>query len=123
MDKKQLINNLRELAVVLKPFIHEPHSSSRVWNGTAYVAAEPKNMDPYALMWWSTLCTTADLLEASESDLTESQIELLRRQLCGGMGSLNDFQINVSSLGDAARTANQLLSQKLETLYLLFEAK
>ena len=120
MNKTDLINGLRGLADELKPFTQEIHSGGRVWNGNAYVAAEPKKADPYALMWWSTLTSTADLLEAQDTLLSSEQTLLLRQKLFGGMGSFNDYCIDVNRGGDAAKAANQRLNDKRTALFKVF---
>ena len=112
---------LRSIADELKPFIESSSSGSLSWNGTAYVKGKDKSPEPYALAWWSTLCTIADLLEAQESTLSAKQYDYLKRVLFGGMGSLNDFWLNKEVLGEEAESANNRIKGKTTQLFDLFK--
>lgn len=120
MNKHELIEGLRNLAEELKPFTQEVRTGSRVWNGTAYVQTAPRQADPYALMWWGMLTTIAELLEAQESPPSEKEVVLLRQKLFGGMGSFSDYCIDAIRFGDAAKSANQRLSEKRTALFRIF---
>ncbi|MFA5252426.1 MAG: hypothetical protein WC454_07565 [Phycisphaerae bacterium] len=110
MDKKQFVEKLRKTAEILKPFIESYKAGALKWDGIAYVKTDKtKKPDPYALAWWSILCTIADLLDAQESEITEKQKEYIRHQLCGGMGSLADFRLDASDWGKQAEEANKKL--------------
>jgi hypothetical protein len=89
--------------------------NSATWDGMNYVKGEERAPDPYALAWWSILCTIAGLLEAQESPLSAKQIEYLKGVLFGGMGSLNDL-----CLKDAA-SINQRLEESRHRLWLSFQ--
>lgn len=117
MNKKDVILGLRELAGELQQFTQEVHAGSRVWNGVAYVQASARQADPYALMWWSTLNEIANLLEAQDDALNSKQIEHLRHKLFGGMGSFNDYCIDVSRCGDEANAANRRINEKRTKLF------
>lgn len=117
MNKHELIQGLQNLAEELKPFTQDVRTGSRVWNGTAYVQAAPRQADPYALMWWGMLTTIAELLEAEESSPSEKQVALLRQKLFDGMSSFNDYSIDVARFGDAAKSANRRLSEKRTALF------
>ena len=120
MNKDDLIAGLRGLAEELKPFTQEVRSGGRVWNGTAYVQAESRQADPYALMWWSTLTFTADLLGAQDTPLSAEQSAQLRRKIFGGMGSFNDYCIDENRGGDTAKMANHRLNERRSALFKVF---
>lgn len=115
------IAGLRSITDELKPFIESSSSNSLSWNGTAYVKGTNKSAEPYALAWWSSLNTIADLLEAQESTLSARQYDYLERVLFGGMGSLNDFWLNKDIHGEEARNANNRIREKTTQLFGLFK--
>ena len=103
MNKADLIKGLRGLADELKPFTQEVRFGVLVCDGTAYVQAEPKQADTYALMWWSTLNSIADLLDTQDTLLSAEQITHLRQQLIGGMGSFTDYCIDMRNVAGMQR--------------------
>jgi hypothetical protein len=111
----QFIKQLRDTATELKPLTQSASPNSATWDGMNYVKGEERAPDPYALAWWSILCTIADLLEAQEPPLSPKQIEYLRSVLFGGMGSLNDLWLK-----DAAKI-NQRLEESRHRLWPSFE--
>ncbi len=121
MNKHELIQGLQNLAEELKPFTEEVRIGSRVWNGTAYVQAAPRQADLHALMWWGILTTIAELLEAQESPPSGRQAALLRQKLFGGMGSFSDYCIDAARFGDAAKSTNQRLNEKRTDLFRIFD--
>jgi len=122
MSTPELIQGLRDLADELKPFTQELTSDSRVWNGSAYVKAEPQRLNPYAFAWWSALTSIADLIERQDGPLTQQQIDYLKNRLFGGMGSLSDFSLDSKEIPDAA-AANAKLDAKRIELYKLFQSR
>src|SRR5215469_9630615 len=85
---------LDDCAKVLEPFIESSRRGSLHWNGSEYApVSEDKDPDPYALAWWSTLCTISALL-SSQSSLTPQQYSYIERELFGGMGSFTDFWLD-----------------------------
>jgi hypothetical protein len=111
----QFVKQLRDTATELQPLTHSASPNSATWDGMNYVKGEERGPDPYALAWWSILCTIADLLEAQEAPLSPKQIEYLRSVLFGGMGSLNDLWLK-----DADKI-NQRLEESRHRLWLSFE--
>jgi len=107
---------LRDTATELKPLTQSALPNSAAWDGMNYVTGVERAPDPYALAWWSILCTIADLLEAQESPLSPKQIEYLRRVLFGGMGSLNELSFR------GVANINQRLEVSRHRLWLSFEA-
>lgn len=107
-DTNKIISGLRALAAELEPFTHEVQSGALVWDGNAYVKSNPRKADSYALAWWSTLNSIADVIERQNTPLTQQQIDYLKKKLFGGMGSLRDLGFN------------EKLDQKLDELYKLF---
>ena len=120
MERIAIIQGIRSMADELTPFTQTVRSSSRVWDGTAYVKSEPRQDDPYALAWWHSLTRIADLLYLQEAELSAKQVEYLRSTLFGGMGSFADYCIDVNRGGDAAEAANQRLNEKRTALFRLF---
>jgi hypothetical protein len=120
MERIAIIQGIRSLADELKPFTQTISSPSRVWDGKAYVKSESREADPYALAWWHTLTTIADLLYLQETELGKRQVEYLRGKLFGGMGSFADYCIDVNRGGDSAKAANQRLNEKRTNLFRLF---
>ena len=85
---------MRSAADTLEPFSRQIRSNTRVWDGEKY--APPKKFqepDPYALMWFALLRTTAELLER-QSDVTDAQLDYLKDMLRGSMGTLLDFSLD-----------------------------
>lgn len=123
MNNVEIVQGLRDLADELKPFTQEATAGSRVWNGRAYVAAEPRELNPYALAWWTALTSLADLIERQDTPLSQQQFEYLKKQLFGGMGSFSDFSLDRKQFGDAAATANEKLDRKRSDLYMLFQSR
>ncbi|MGA3163629.1 MAG: hypothetical protein ABSD77_05455 [Verrucomicrobiota bacterium] len=122
MNKKEFIKQLRATAAELKPLTESATSGGLTWNGTEYAkSSESKKIDPYALAWWFSLNTIAELIEAQESPLTTKQIAYLNNFLFGGMGSLNDLCFDVKVLGVIANTVNERLSQRRQTLFASFQ--
>ena len=116
------IRALRGIADELEPFIQSTTPGASTWSGTAYVANEEiKNPDPYALAWWSTLRTIADLIEAQECPLSTNQLSYLKRTLFGGMGSLLDFHLDERSHGETAEHTNNHIKEKATQLFDLFQ--
>ena len=72
-------------------------------------------------MWWSTLNEAADLLDAQEGPLSPKQIDHMRHQLFGGMGSFQDYSVDTNKYGERAKDTNQRLSEKQSKLFQLFE--
>jgi hypothetical protein len=118
MSKTELIKQLRKTADVLEPLTKSAMPGAKIWDGNSYVAvdanAKPKTPEPYALAWWFTLRSIADLIEAQDSPLTERQIARLEKMLFGGMGSLNDL-----SFWDAP-LINGRLNEKRKDLFACF---
>jgi hypothetical protein len=123
MNNVEIVEGLRDLADELKPFTQEVTAGSRVWNGRAYVTAESRKLNPYALAWWTALTSLADLIERQDSPLTQQQFEYLKKQLFGGMGSFSDFSLDRNQFGDSAPTANEKLDRKRTELYRLFQSR
>ena len=120
MNKITLIQSIRNLANEIKPFTQNIRSGSKTWDGNAYVQAEPRQADPYALMWWSVLTTIAELLDAQESELSSRQVKYLRERLLGGMGSLADYSVDTGEFGESARIANEQLDRQRTMLFKIF---
>ena len=118
--KSIIVMGLRALAEELQPFTQEVRSGARSWNGDAYVQSNPRQADPYALMWWSTLTEAADLIDTQDGVLSPRQTDHLRRRLFGGMGSFNDYCIDENRYGEAAKVANQRLTEKRTKLFEVF---
>ena len=120
MKKKAFIEELRSAGEILKPFIESHDAGSQKWDGSTYTKADKtKKPDPYALAWWSTLRTMADMLEAQESEITEKQKEYIQHELCGGMGSLSDFCLDTEIPGKQAEEASKELHKATSRLFKL----
>ena len=111
------IGQLRDVALELKPLVGAATSNSLTWNGFKYVKGEEQKPDPYALAWWFTLISIADLIESQESPITNKQIDYFKRLLFGGMGSLNDLNFDSKKLGATADRINVGLKQKMQVLF------
>jgi hypothetical protein len=106
---EELLRLLRSAADTLEPFSRQIRSNTRVWDGMNY--APPTRLqepDPYALMWFGTLRTMADLLER-QRDITDSQLAYLKDIFRGGMGTFNDFSLDTRQWGKDAEEANYKL--------------
>ena len=100
------IDLLRRLISVLPPLSEANHAGSMTWDGKAYVPATQQKFDPSAAKRWATLTAIAEMLEKQGTALSPEQRACLDRLLFGGMGSLNDFQIDERQVGEEARLAN-----------------
>ena len=121
-DATRLTGLLRGLAGILKPFIDACEPGTLGWDGESYApVTEAKPRDPYALAWWCTLTTMADLLDAQDQAPSAKQVAYVRHSLLGGMGSLQDFSIDPDVAGDGAESVNSKLDKKLTQVFGLFE--
>jgi hypothetical protein len=122
MNKKQFIEALRDTAAALTPLTETVSPGAASWRGTEYVkATRHMRADPYALAWWSILCTMADLVEAQEAPLSVEQIKYIEKILFGGMGSLNDLYFDSKELGAIAEMVNKGLDEQRHDLYAVFK--
>jgi len=123
MNQIEFIKQLRAIAVELKPLIDSATTGSLTWNGKEYAkSSDSKVPHPYALAWWFTLNTVADLIECQESPLTAKQIAYFENLLFGGMGSLNDLSFDAHELGSIAGTVNERLNLKKQILFASFKS-
>ncbi len=114
---KQIIELFNQAAEVLQPFTRMGQPGSLVYDGTRYApATASQSPDPYVLAWWSSIQTTVALLDGLDS-LTARQLDYLRSSFCGGMGSFNDFSLDVSQWGNDAEAANARLSSIRSLLF------
>ena len=103
---KELLRLMRSASDTLEPFTRQIRSGALVWNGEEYALPEKlQEPDPYALMWFAKLSTTADLLERA-GDVTEEQLKYLQDIFRGSMGTLADFSLDMRQWGRAAEEAN-----------------
>lgn len=116
MSKIKFIEQLRATAAELEPLTKSTLPGAMTWNGSEYVknVGEANAPDPYALAWWSTLTTIADLIEAQETQLTDKQFAYLNRVLFGGMGSLADLSFNSKSVNEGLNKSRQLLFESFK---------
>ena len=122
MKKRELIEGLNGLAEELRPFTIELSPGQRIWNGTTWALNDKtRHADRYSMAWLASLTTAAELLDAQESPLSVQQIELLKKKLFGGAGSLNDFHIDEKAYGEEAKIANANLMSKTSALFRLFD--
>ena len=122
MQKTIFISRLRAVAKDLEPLTQAATSGSMAWDGKEYKkVTTDKHPDPYALAWWSTLNTLADMIEYQQGELCPKQISYLKRVLFGGMGSLNDLWFDERRLGTIAAGVNKKLSVSREALFGAFE--
>jgi hypothetical protein len=118
MDKARFVDCLRAVASDLEPLTQASKSGDLVWDGNEYRrTASEKQPDAYALAWWSTLNTLADMIEYQEGELNLRQLSYLQRELFGGMGSLNDLWFDSRSLGQVAKEVNEKLRLSREALF------
>ena len=114
--KKKVVSEIQYMAKELRPFIETKDSKikSKLLNYFEKLELIP---NPYALAWWSILTTITELLQAQELDITEKQKEYILHQLCGGMGSFADFQLDENISGTNASDTNQSLKIARKKLY------
>lgn len=113
----KLVDLLRQLADVLQPFVGSHRAGDRVWDGREWApTTEPREGDSGAHGWWISAITAAGLLDGQPS-LTPQQNEFLRRELFGGMGSLQDFSLDRRRWGEKANEANRQLEIIRTALY------
>jgi uncharacterized protein YukE len=111
------INLLRQLAKLLGRFAEDEESGSLRWNGKAYSTTPQRRFDPHAAKWWATLNTLAEMLDAQNASISKGQRAYLDRLLFGGMGSLNDFQVDERRIGQEAKQVNEELRRLTKTLF------
>ena len=108
---------LEQTAQFLAQFATCASSNSRKWNGVEYAAVSEQRCDPYAAIWSSKLSAMAELLSGQVAPLSDRQAKYLSRTLFGGMGSLNDFQIDEAHVGPQAATVNEELDRLRSVLF------
>lgn len=118
--RKKVVSEIQDMAKKLRPFIETKDSKikSKLLKYFSELELIP---NPYALAWWSILTTITELLQAQESDITEKQKEYILHQLCGGMGSFADFQLDETISGTNASETNQKLNIARKKLYNLLK--
>jgi len=121
MNKTKFIEQLRAIAEELKPLTQAASPGAATWNGMEYVKGGEKKPDPYALAWWSTLVSVAELIDAQEGPLSLKQIDYLDLLLFGGMGSLNDLCFDEKTVGSSAKAVNKRLDEKRHDLFVSFK--
>jgi hypothetical protein len=72
--------------------------------------------EPYALAWWSKLQSIAAMIETQGSDVTAAQISYLKKELFGGMGSLNDLWFDMPGINENLSRAREKLFCDLSAL-------
>jgi hypothetical protein len=120
MNKKDhFADLLDETAEILKPLIVS--APIGVWNGKEYAPTGVERVaDANATMWWGSLRTMAGLLRAQNSPLSTEQIELIRRSLFGGMGSLADLRFGERRTHGLPKDTNARLDAALKKLWESF---
>jgi hypothetical protein len=73
-----------------------------------------------AVEWWTRLVTVADLLEAQDGDLSQMQMDYLRKLLCGADNSFNGVSFDSSALGDIAIATNNAMMERGEEFTAFF---
>ena len=122
MNKTTLAWHLRAVAKDLEPLTKAAAAGGLSWDGREYKRAHSdKQPDPYALAWWSTLNTIADMINCQDGELSSRQISYLQRELFGGMGSLNDLWFDERRLGEVAKDINKKLNSSREALFAAFK--
>lgn len=117
--KKLIIEQLRAMATILEPFIDDISPDTKVWNGSIYAYANPREGDRFARVWWSQLKTISDLLEIHDSALKQEHLSYIHEQFLSGMGSFVDFSLNESQWGESAIVANKELNNMSKKLFKL----
>jgi hypothetical protein len=127
--KAVLIDILKRAADQLSPLTH---SSEAGWD--ALKAADGTQLRPklhwrdvpgrtpsrLAVEWWTRIVTAVDLLQTQDGDLSQSQIEYLRKLLCGGDESFNGVSFDSSQFGDIALITNNAMMERREEFKALF---
>lgn len=122
MDKTTLARHLRAVAKDLEPLTKAAKAGGLSWDGRQYKRTySDQQPDPYALAWWSTLNTAADMIDYQDGELSSRQISYLQRELFGGMGSLNDLWFDERRLGRSAKEVNDKLKLSREALFGVFK--
>jgi hypothetical protein len=111
------IDLLRQLAKLLGRFAEDEESGSLRWNGKAYSKTPQRRFDPHAAKWWGILNTLAEMMDAPDASVSKAQRAYLDRLLFGGMGSLNDLQLDERRIGPEAKQVNEELRQLTKTLF------
>lgn len=105
-----LVDLLRRIAGILSQFTEVRIPGALAWDGQAYVHGSQAMFDPGAAKWWGMLTGIAAMLERQPTPLAPEQAVYLSHLLGGGMGSLNDFEID-QGLGASAVKANTELTR------------
>ena len=77
-NKENIIECLKAVTAILKPFIDPPATpNTLMWNGTEYTSSLTEfKQDAYALACWSTIYTIIGLLEAQEFPILKIMVGL-----------------------------------------------
>lgn len=119
---KTFVDLLRHATAILAPFSEPPNGGALHWDGTRYSPAGRDVYNPYAAKWWATLTAITEVVGGQDVPLSARQRDYLDRLLFGGMGSFNDFALDESQLGAAAKTANQELRDVRQVMFKSFRA-
>jgi hypothetical protein len=112
---------LEETAEIFKPLIVSAPMGARIWNGKEFApSAVERIADPTAMMWWGILKVMAGLIRAQTTPLSSAQLEVIRRELFGGMSSFQDLSFNERQTHGLPRDTNARLSSAVKSLHESF---
>jgi len=118
MDKRQLVQLIRDCADILKPLlgklqpVPEGEKSERAF-------IEP---GPYALAWSSSLYEMAEMLECQDGDVSEKQMHHIKHSLgvYGGNTTLDDLWFSSTAYAEESKGVNEALKERIKFLRAIF---
>jgi hypothetical protein len=119
--REQFADLLDETAEIFRPLIVSAPIGALVWNGKEYAPTDIEHMaDPTATKWWGILKIMAALIKAQQTPLSTTQLEVIRRELFGGMTSFQDLVFDERRTHGLPEDTNTRLSAAVKRLYECF---
>ena len=99
MIKSKFVQQLDDLVNLFIPLTVGGPVGTIMWNGREYAKSEVDHIaDATASKWLGVIYTIAGLVGGQDTPLSPLQLRFLKRELFGGMGSLNDFFIDARQM-------------------------
>jgi hypothetical protein len=115
--KKKAVLEIRHMAELLEPYTKINLSTHNTDEASKLIPVETAEYIAVVRAWWCSLLAMAELVSTQKEDIRGLQKDYILRELCGGMGSFADLQLDASISGNKVDKTNQELSKARERLY------